>query len=722
MPNVLTQLSGSLNPDGSPHSSIEGHYDPTRTTTGTAKPVTIVDQLTFREAALHKTRIELLVATGIVGDFNQLTFTFRATDSAKIAANSIIYLTASKGVLGDGNPRLNTDQNYWKEIDGKLAYVCASMVELLLCIGSAGSGIYAKGRLGATNGFTGATKDVRGDQGGVSDHTFGRAFDITVVGSSVSDAVELASKNIDNYRKALKTLLAKLDTIPEYLHPDLIIIHDELVTEFGIGNGFESDSTTKSAALVTKQYKNLSRINFTGDSGHRDHIHMSFGPARAGSYADWVAEGTSDSIFVDPESGDSPAGNPNDLTELGANFATSQDKLVNKNALYGALVKYGGYSAEAAAIWMCLAERESNFGVGSFNGQVNNSEGVPRGTSDYSIGLWQVNFYGVSSLLEIDLVLASLDPVKKTIIKEKGRGYKLIDKDWLANGTKDAASAILKMKEWYKVSLSKGPNALGVSEGKIHADSRLWNALTQIFLLEKMSSGLKDGWMWWNWGEYGTEGNVGDAYSDSKRPPAGWLRGLRFQTAVNYYIANNPGKTVEDLKLWVKKKGTDGRRRSTKEFLDRWLEGYVFNVNGTIKEKPKAVVIPKFTKTQIKEAAIWLRINRMGPWQDRNNEAFGCEGFANRLASGLGLLGATVKEEIFTKEWEGAERPESSLRIYSSAYAHYLAVKDSQYFNGPNTDLGKNPPAGYIVFWSGGAGGFGHDGISLGDGTFMDQN
>jgi hypothetical protein len=229
--------------------------------------------------------------------------------------------------------------------------------------------------------------------------------------------------------------------------------------------------------------------------------------------------------------------------------------------------------------------------------------------------------------------------------------------------------------------------------------------------------------MWWNWGEY------------PGGPVSGWFSKLKFQTAVNYYIANNPGKTREDLKSWMKKKGADSGLPTTKKYLDKWLEGYVFDIDGTILKTPSNIEVPTFTETQIKEAAIWLRTNRMDPWEKRTKDAFGCEGFANRLAAGLGLYG-TAKPEIFTKEWipeqwGGAVKPSTNLTTHADAQAHYNAIKDSVYFNSIDSDNSKikdrasKPPAGDLVFWTGGSGALsnlGHIGISLGDGTFIDQN
>jgi hypothetical protein len=134
--------------------------------------------------------------------------------------------------------------------------------------------------------------------------------------------------------------------------------------------------------------------------------------------------------------------------------------------------------------------------------------------------------------------------------------------------------------------------------------------------------------------------------------------------------------------------------------------------------------VPQFLSSEILEAAIWLRENRMSDWlASYDDNSFGCEGFANRLASGLGILGATKNYALFTDPWP-RDIP-TTLTRFDSAQAHYNAIKSKRTFYGPATDIGKNPPAGYLVFWVGGTGdnlNLGHVGISLGDGTYIDQN
>jgi hypothetical protein len=139
-----------------------------------------------------------------------------------------------------------------------------------------------------------------------------------------------------------------------------------------------------------------------------------------------------------------------------------------------------------------------------------------------------------------------------------------------------------------------------------------------------------------------------------------------------------------------------------------------------------STVAPTFTKDQIKEAAIWLRTNRMADWQTKTNKKFGCEGFANRLSAALGLFGEAMPE-IFNDEWDGPTTTQvpTNLDRSLSAAAHYNKVKNRSDFFGPTTPKGKNPPKGYVVYWTGGTPAtddLGHNGISLGDGTYIDQN
>ena len=76
----------------------------------------------------------------------------------------------------------------------------------------------------------------------------------------------------------------------------------------------------------------------------------------------------------------------------------------------------------------------------------------------------------------------------------------------------------------------------------------------------------KRGWYFNAWGEYAGANRYG------------WIRHLKFKTAVEFYVKNNPGKTEEDLikhcKPFIKnmrKENVDGIA-----VYARWLAGEVF--------------------------------------------------------------------------------------------------------------------------------------------------
>jgi hypothetical protein len=739
LPNVFKKLEQAENGDGTSHTDSEAPRDPTKSTLSSSRPITFVDLLPSAEKEIYDLKIKEVVDAGIVQDVSKLVFTFSAQNYKSIGAKWKIYLTPSKDFNSGENPILNNSQDYWSSVDGKDAYTCASIIELLLALGASGSGLKIKGTIGATNvGFSGMKNGEKTDMGTITDHTFGRAFDITAIGKSVPDMLYLSSKNLDNYKRALDMLLAKLNTVPEYLHPDLIIIDNRLIDEYGIGEGFESDfvgnkgvdkggkgTSITNAGIIFKKYETLKKINFTASAGHRDHIHLSFGPNRTGSYKDWLDTETQGQNEGEPESGFTPEGDASQVESLAISYSGAsrnsyygaKSAIRNPNALYKGLIDYGNFTPEEAAIFMCIAERESNFQPGAFNGLVNNSNEKPKGTGDYSIGLWQVNFKGIVSLLTnkitlVDSYTRSVDG-KITFTTSQEVGYKLIDKNWQQDGVKGKDSALRKMKEWYKTD-PNDPTGFGISEGRQYTDERMFKPIVQIFILKQITQG-RHGWIFSPWGEY------------PGAPVAGWLRELKFQTAVNFYIANNPTKTIEDLRTWVKQKGSDKNANSSKLYLDRWLQGYVFNSDGTIdedKSTANAAASPDFTKTQIEEAAKWLRINRLDPWEAKYSDTFGCEGFVRMVVAGLGLSGLPPEKRIFTQEWP-KEKFETAIEKNSSATAHYNKARLSGYFNRPGTVLGDNPEYGMLVYFTGGSGqnaAYGHVAVSLGDGRFIDQH
>jgi len=110
-------------------------------------------------------------------------------------------------------------------------------------------------------------------------------------------------------------------------------------------------------------------------------------------------------------------------------------------------------------------------------------------------------------------------------------------------------------------------------KGKPLADPNLWTVIGQIALLKmqvepniRNSGTNKRGWYFNAWGEY--EG--ANRY--------GWIRDLKFKTAVEFYVKNNPGKTEQDL-INHCKPFVHNMLPSNKDGIaayPRWLAGEVF--------------------------------------------------------------------------------------------------------------------------------------------------
>ena len=118
----------------------------------------------------------------------------------------------------------------------KMCKVSAALIELMLQLTNK---IYIRGGTGTDRGIIGNNfKILTKDNSSVSDHAFGRGFDIMGLGPDQPQEIILGkgsfiAKKVD-YMKALHLLLTHMETISHDLHPDLIVISDELSTELGL--------------------------------------------------------------------------------------------------------------------------------------------------------------------------------------------------------------------------------------------------------------------------------------------------------------------------------------------------------------------------------------------------------------------------------------------------------------------------------------------------------
>lgn len=124
----------------------------------------------------------------------------------------------------------------------KSCKLSAALIELLLQLTNK---IYIRGEQGTARGLVSANLTALsntdpGRTNSVSDHSFGRGFDIKGIGVTKEDITlgndqsYVAKK--EDYLKALDLFLNHLQTISYDLHPDLIMISDQLSKELGLAD------------------------------------------------------------------------------------------------------------------------------------------------------------------------------------------------------------------------------------------------------------------------------------------------------------------------------------------------------------------------------------------------------------------------------------------------------------------------------------------------------
>lgn len=241
----------------------------------------------------------------------------------------------------------------------KTSFVSAAMLEMLLQMTNR---MYINGGTGTGRGIVASNfAKLSAENNSVSDHAFGRGFDIMAVGTTPSESINLVS-SIDEYRKGLNIFLTNLQVLSKDLHPDLIIIHDQLAEEFGILESGLEDAN----AAIRKKYPHLATfINFGVDSSHRNHIHISYSPQRAGSFITptiaakltGTGFGSSGSEFVVS------------LDKFKTNYFDKVSDALSADEVMYLLSTSGIFSDEVSAIFVGLGERESNWRPGALNAE-----------------------------------------------------------------------------------------------------------------------------------------------------------------------------------------------------------------------------------------------------------------------------------------------------------------------------------------------------------------
>lgn len=457
------------------------------------------------------------------------------------------------------------------------AYLCPTLIEFLIYMASDNCPVRISGGIGfgraANTNIQGPNLSPAQNRDSISDHVFGRAFDIGVVSSSDgSSIVNLESEggNIDRHREALYMLLEALDNMAlqtPYLLPDLIVCSPDLNSELGIIDGLEPDN-----APVKIRYRNLRYVNFYSDSNHRSHIHVSWSAARSGRYAgpggalsvptfEWI-DGSSSipggtwSNLMSELSAEAPISEES-LAKFRMSYATGEDPGVLTNIELFDLLRSTVFSAEAAAIFCAVVMRESG-------GTVRLINPITSG-GDWSVGLFQINLR-IGANGRHDFFLPEGGVTRK--------GWQLGYANYAAEGiTEDNFNAkTTALYEQYG-SQDRSPYYPLL-------DPLLWIPINQAAMCytvakgggvppanmtpsDKLGYSPETGYIFFPWGDY----NGG--------PPYGFISNVHFKTAVETY--QSTGLPASNLRDWTLQMfNTSGSGSVSAPYAENWVNGWVY--------------------------------------------------------------------------------------------------------------------------------------------------
>jgi len=454
----------------------------------------------------------------------------------------------------------------------RTAHICPVLIEFLLYTQSENSSIRIAGGTGTWRANSPDNQGPNLSNGGKSltDHAFGRAFDISIISSADgASSVNLGSEgsNVDKHRTALYMLLEMLDNMAlqaPYLLPDLIVTSPDLETELGIVDGLEPENSP-----VKFRFKNLKYVNFYADGSHRSHIHISWSAARSGRYAgrggllsvpafDLAVPATSSGGGFVPTITEENIPD-SDIELFTRSFATGEDAgQLTVQQLFN-LLRSTVMSPEAAAIFCAVAIRESGRLVRNFNPNTD--------SGDWSIGLFQINLL-IGANGRHRFYLPSGNVTKY--------GWQLGYANYAAeNITEDNFND--KARELYATYGSDK------SRYYQYLDPLLWIPINQAYMVYTTASGgslpsqnmtpserlgydPESGYVFFPWGDY------------SGGPTYGFISNVRFKDALDIYTSS--GNLAASLRDWVLDMfNTSGAGSKSAQYAGYWVDGWVYRVD-----------------------------------------------------------------------------------------------------------------------------------------------
>ena len=553
--------AGSVSDDGRPairHGNVTYIPDPEAPSLG-SRAIALDSELTEEEKAFYIERGTLLYQTLNKEKCLKMGFDI---DFPNTWDNFKIYSTHTYF------PSLKQDPRY---LDNAIitapvqkAYISASLIELLILLTDkigfdGGFGIsraMVKDNAENAAGINNSSAQASSSKATViSDHVFGRGFDIMRIGRTKESVVPFKPSDVNDYENKLEILLDALSTVPMPLLPDLIMIHPQVATKIGVADGLEGPETA-----IKIKYPNLKYVNFGTDDNHTDHIHISFSSERAGKYIG------SEGLITSTNTGIAPVVTDETQTAITTgklkariSFMNSQDQL-SELELFSILTERF-FEPEPAAVFCSIAKREGNRRPGSFNGLCKvNAKGNWGG--DYSIGFLQYN------------LIARMDK-SKNYAKEIPIYF---------DGKKDLSTPAmvrvshLAYKKGADANLSD--NAIGAKMvelqnlGKPETDQRLWYPVNQVGIIASEIFNYngtpvsRGGASFGPWGDYPNS-------DGTPRSVCGFIFKIAYQDVVSVYLST--GKDIATLEEWIKKNITAKSNPKVAPYLSRWMTGTVFS-------------------------------------------------------------------------------------------------------------------------------------------------
>ena len=442
------------------------------------------------------------------------------------------------------------------------AYICPAIIEFFILLSTK---IKFSGGFGASRWSDDRTTNSMTEGNTLSAHGFGRAFDL-MNGTSLSGTFyDLESLNLETFRGFMDMFLTAINSFPMHLIPDLLGFDDRLKTEYGVSEDKDADD-----AAIKLRFPNLKHVRWYPDSGHRNHLHIAFSPARSGIYTG--AGGAFTTGPVTP-----PATGAGSTIDLGFGVGVTPGNIFDSKYTKSYKVPNTGELSqdeifqlltgtiahpELAALFTAITVREGN--VGSWNP-------VYYPGKDYSFGCFQINLLAHGNK-------TFLTPLPTVLSTE---GWKLAASAWEYFG-------LTNFEQWKSFTISIAKSEANNKTAAYKADTRnstsdrLWIPINQAFMLyttctnrtpvyplpadQKLGFVPEMQHVLQPWGDYGGG------------PANGPISNVKWSDVVGVYLRNT-NQTEETLKTWVRRyfafAGNGATSRSA-PVIEEWMNGEMF--------------------------------------------------------------------------------------------------------------------------------------------------